>query len=379
MTYHTDLAPSRRPWLIAAPLAIMLALSAAWTGLWFYASGEAEKRINAWQAQQAQAGRAFTCGSQTVGGYPFRIEVRCANAGAELRDTQPPLSIKLKEILVVAQVWAPTQLIAEFTGPLTASDPGQAPSVTATWDLAQASVRGTPSTPERASVVIDGLKLSGPAPANQARFDAKRAELHARVQFGSWPHNPAIDIAVKLAAAAAPAVHAMAAQPFDADILAVLHGVKDFAPNKPLPQRLREWQAAGGRLNIQNARLAQAESLANATGALELTQRGALHGTLQIAVVGIERLLPTIGGGSLGGQLSLERTAPALNAIERAVPGLAQRITPPQQQALQTGLLALLGKPVDVEGKRGVSVLVKFDDGSASLGPIPLGKVPPAF
>ncbi len=116
--------------------------------------------------------------------------------------------------------------------------------------------------------------------------------------------------------------------------------------------------SSGRRLEIQNARLAQAESLANATGILALTQRGGLDGTLQIGVVGIERLLPTIGGGNLGGQLSLERTAPALNAIERAVPGLAQRIAPPQQQAIQTGLLALLGKPVDVEGKRGVSVLV---------------------
>ena len=60
----------------------MLVLAAAWSGVWFYAAGEAETRINDWQAQQAKAGRVFTCGKQTVGGFPFRIEVRCRNTVA---------------------------------------------------------------------------------------------------------------------------------------------------------------------------------------------------------------------------------------------------------------------------------------------------------
>ena len=222
----------------------------------------------------------------------------------------------------------------------------------ATWTLAQASVRGTPSAPERASIVVDGLKLEGATPGNPL-FDSRRAELHARVQFGSWPHNPAIDLAVKLAAASAPTIHLITAQPLDADILAVLHGMKDLTP-KPMPVRLRDWQAAGGRLEIQSARLAQGESLANATGTLALTQRGGLDGALRLAAAGIERFLPTIGGEG-GSSLNLNRVTPALNAIDRAVPGLAQRVTPQRQQTLQTGLLALLGQPTEIEGKRGIS------------------------
>src|SRR5258705_4553861 len=122
MTYHAELAPRRsRSWLIATPLILVLALAAGWSALWFYASGEAETRINAWQAQQAAAGRTFTCGNQAVGGVPFRIQLRCAQANVELKDATPPIAIKLNEILVVTQVWQPTMLIAEFTGPLTAS------------------------------------------------------------------------------------------------------------------------------------------------------------------------------------------------------------------------------------------------------------------
>ena len=53
MTYHADLAPrSNRPWLIAIPLALVIALGVAWTALWFYAAGQAELRLNDWRAEQ---------------------------------------------------------------------------------------------------------------------------------------------------------------------------------------------------------------------------------------------------------------------------------------------------------------------------------------
>ena len=375
MTYHDDLRPSRRPWLIALPLAIVIALGVAWSFAWYYAAGAAETAIAQWQAQQAKDGRAFTCARQETGGFPFRIEVRCLDAAAELKDTQPPLTIRLKQVLAVAQVWDPKLIIAEFTAPLTATQAG-APATTATWTLAQASVRGMPAMLERASLVVDGLRLNGVGQGNPVLFDSRHAEFHARMQFGSWPANPALDLAVKLEAASAPAVHAYMAQPFDADVLAVLHGLKDFSP-KPLNVRLREWQANGGKLEIQSARLAQGEARANTTGLIGLTQQGRLDGTLKLAAAGLERYLPTMGEGR-GGAMSLQQAAPALNAIERAVPGLGAKIAP-QQPNLQAGLLALLGQPIDIEGKHGVAVPVKFTDGQASFGPIPLGQVPALF
>ena len=374
MSYHPELEPRRRRWLIATPLILVIVLGIAWSGFWYWAASQAETRINAWQAQQAAAGRVFTCGKQSVGGFPFRIEARCADVTVELKDTQPPLALKLKEILVVSQVWDPKLFIAEFTGPLSASNAGQAPYATAAWTLAQASVRGTPDQPDRASVVADDLKLTDAS--GQSMFDAKHAEFHARVQFGSWPHNPAIDLATNLKSASAPGLSPYAHDPLDADMVAVLYGMKDFVV-KPLPALLREWQGRGGRFEIQSARIAQGEALATATGTLGLTQAGRLDGTLQLNAVGLEKLLPAIAQQK-GVTLSLDRAAPALNALDRAVPGLGARLAP-QTQNLATGLLGLLGKPVEVEGKRGVSVPVRFSDGNTTFGPIPVGQVPAVF
>jgi hypothetical protein len=376
-TYHADLAPRRSHWVIAAPLMIVIALALAWSGVWYSAAGRAQTLVDEWRTEQAKAGRVFTCGSQAIGGYPFRIEVRCGDAGAELKDTQPPIALKLKQIVIVAQVWDTKLLIAEFTGPLAASDPGQPAYLTADWTLAQASVRGTPSQPERASISVDGLKLDDPG---KRLMDAQHAEFHARVQFGSWPHNPAIDLAAKFVGATAPGFIPLAKERSDLDVVAVLHGLKDLAP-KPLPVRLREWQAAGGRLEVQSARLAQGDALANATGTLALNLRGQVDGTLKLTAAGAERFIPALASGDKrGAPLSLDRAAPALDAIERAVPGLGSvRIAPAQQTQLASGLLALLGQQTTLEGKPAVTMPLKFTDGAATLGPIPLGKVPPLF
>jgi len=374
-SYHPELAPKRRgSWLIATPLILVLVAAAAWTAVWFYAAGRAETLVNDWRTQQARAGRVFSCAEQRIGGFPFRIEVHCNGAGVELKDTQPALAIKLKEIIVVAQVWDPKLMIAEFTGPLTAAEVGQQKPFTFEWTLAQASVRGTPSVPERASIAIDGLKVSEPG---RPLMEAQHAEFHARVQFGSWPHNPAIDLAVSLKAATAASLSPFLSVPTDADITAVLHGLKDLKP-KPMPARLREWQAASGRVEIQKSRLAQGDSLATATGTLALTKSGRLDGTLQVTAAGLERFVPALGGN----RDPAIAASPALGAIERAVPQLGGALRPQPQQppnALQTGLLALLGKPAELEGKRAVVMPLAFVDGAVKLGPIPVGTVPPLF
>ena len=90
---------------------------------------------------------------------------------------------------------------------------------------------------------------------------------------------------------------------------------------------------------------------------MALTQRRAARRRAADRGGGIERFLPAIGGEQ-GSSLNLSRVAPALNAIDRAVPGLAQRVPPQKQQTLQAGLLALLGQPAELEGKRAIAVPV---------------------
>jgi len=66
--------------MLFAPFLVVVVLAAGWSALWFYAAGRAEADLAAWRESERQAGRTQHCASQSIGGYPFRIEVRCGGA-----------------------------------------------------------------------------------------------------------------------------------------------------------------------------------------------------------------------------------------------------------------------------------------------------------
>src|SRR5580698_3105414 len=119
------LAPRRRPlWrLFIVPVLVVIA-ALAWSAFWFYAASEVDAKADAWRAQEAKSGRVYDCARRTVGGFPFRLEVRCDGASVSLVSqsagpaaAQAPITAALAQILIVAQVYDPKLVIAEFTAP----------------------------------------------------------------------------------------------------------------------------------------------------------------------------------------------------------------------------------------------------------------------
>ena len=201
------------------PLALFVALAAGWTALWFHASSVAEASIAAWRDREAQLGRVYSCASENLGGYPFRIEVRCSEAGAQLQSTDPPFRVRAKDLLVVAQVYRPNLLIAEVEAPLTFEAPDAGFALTADWRLAQTSIRGLPPTPERISVALDDFRLDQNGGAgSQTLLTAKHLELHMRLDPASRPGQPVLDLAARSQDAAAPITGSLLSEPIDFEI-----------------------------------------------------------------------------------------------------------------------------------------------------------------
>jgi hypothetical protein len=377
-TYSAPLASRRRwPWIVAG---LALVLAGLWTGLWFYASAKVETTIAGWREREAKVGRVYACATQTIGGFPFRIDVRCADPSAELRSAQPPTALKWKDLHITANVFAPTRLVSEYTGPLMVGEPGRPADFAINWRHAQTAVRGLPTAPERITTEFSDLTIDRVAGAGRENvFTARQAEIVGRMVDGSAMSNPVIELKLKLAAASAASIHPAATTPIDADITAVLRGLKDFSA-KPWPERFREIQAAGGRLELTSARLQQGDVLAVSSGGLGLTPSGRLDGELRMTVANFEKLLTTLGfdrfiskqTGS-GGQLDS-----AIGALDRLVPGLGNVARQNAAPAAIAGL-SLLGQPAELEGKRALTMPLRFRDGIATLGPIPLGPTPPLF
>jgi hypothetical protein len=370
---HPDLAPSRFRW-VALPLVAVVILAGLWTAFWFYAASTAETTLTRWREQESKLGRVYTCGSQTTGGYPFRIEVRCTDAAVEMRAFQPTLMISAKGLLVMAQVYDPTLLVGEVTGPLIVTEAGARESLVATWQLAQISVRGRPNAPERLSITADDLRLDrGPESGGGRLAAANHMELHARVSPSSTAENLLADLVVRLSGATAPGAGTLAVQPLDAEVTAVLRGLKSFAP-KPLPVMLRELQEAGGRLDVSRARAQQGETIAQATGSLGLSPNRRLDGTMAVTIAGFDKLMASLGGMQKVLPQAAAPSRPALSAFDRIAPALGG-----SRDQVAAGLLGLLGERTLLEGKPAVTMQLRLTDGAAFLGPIPLGQTPPLY
>ncbi len=248
--------PQRRRWPVFLPFGFVIVLAALWTGFWFFASARAETTLAGWREREAKAGRVYSCDKQSVGGYPFRFEVRCAEPIAELRG-DPPVALKAKDLLAAVQVYDPGLVVGEIKGPLTIGEPGKPPTYVANWTLGQSSVRGTPEAPERVSFAFEAPTVERVADGGNVKvFNAERAEVHGRLAGGSVTDNPIIDLAMLLQGASAQELHPAAKAPSDVDIVANLRGLKDFSP-KPWPDRFREIQAANGQIEIVKARVQQ--------------------------------------------------------------------------------------------------------------------------
>ncbi|MCC6775757.1 MAG: DUF2125 domain-containing protein [Hyphomicrobiales bacterium] len=358
--------PSR--WPLLAPIALVAVLAIAWTGVWFYAAGRAETELAAWRQRESQAGRRQACATQSIDGYPFRIEMRCGGASFGLNG-QPSLDLRLPQVLAAVQVYDPRLLVSELTSPLEMSEPGRPPSQVVSWRLAQASLRGLPADLERASVMLDAPTVRDAS--SEVVMAAKRAELHGRRTPAYTPGRPVVEAVLRLNGAVAERLHPLAAKPIDAEIAAVMHGPVDIAP-KPWAERLREWQGGDGRLEIVSARIAQDDVIAVGAGSLQLTPRGMLQGDLQVTVAGIEKLLKMFNIDRLVSEGQIGET---LNALDRLVPGLGGIA----RQNAAPGLLSALGQRTVLEGRAAVTFPLRLVDGAVVLGPFRVGVLPPLF
>jgi hypothetical protein len=393
------LAPRRRPlWRLFFMPVLLLIAAAAWSAFWFYSASKVDETADAWRAREARSGRVYDCARRSVAGYPFRLEVRCDGATVSLVSqtagqsaTQAPITAKLGQILVVAQVYDPKLLIAEFTAPATISDSGQQSSMVANWRLGRSSVVGLPGVPQRISLDFDDPAIDRVDGAQQTPLArAQHVELHGRLAEGAPADHPVIETVLQIRGGSVQEVHPLLAQPFDADIRTLLSGLKDFSP-KPWPQRFREIQAAGGHVEIVASRIQQGDVIAVASGTLGLSAQGRLDGELQMTVAGLEKVIPALGIEKMLDegvpQATLDRVAPGvkssdvhnlLGALDRAIPGLGKVVKQNASLGVAAGINAL-GKEAVLEGKNARAFPLRFVDGAVFLGPLKVAQIPPLY
>jgi hypothetical protein len=367
-----------------AAVAAVIILALGWSWLWYYAASIADRALSGWIDREAALGRVYACGAQSIGGFPFSIVTRCDNAAAAFNSYKPPFAVKASDVTFSAQLYRPTLLTGDISGPVTLADPGQQPVFVANWSRAQISLLGVPPDPERITVSLSGPRLDRVSgPGTGMIFQADSVDVDGRIIQGSARNNPAIEATGHFAAATAPTFHPLLAEPLQGDIDFVLRGFKDFAP-KPWPVLFREMQASGGGIEIKSIRIERADAIIVGAGTLTVNEHGKVDGLINVAVAGIDNIVPLLGLDQLIGQ-GIDRltggsgsSAQGLNALDRLMPGLSGVV----REGATSGVvdnIKKMGQPTEIDKKPAIALPLRVNDGVVFLGIIPLGVLPPLF
>ena len=376
--------PRRRFWRFLLLAAVIVALPIGWTALWSYAASIANEALTGWLNREAALGRVYACGSQTIGGFPFGIAIRCDKVAAAFKSNRPPFDVSAGEITFSAQVFRPTLLNGEISAPVTLADPGQGPAFVANWSAARLTLLGLPPEPERVTVDLTKPRLDRTAGPNAGMiFQADRLEVDGRIIAGSARRNPVIEASGKFTAALAPSFHPLLAEPLQAEIDAVMRGFKDFLP-KPWPVLFRDMQASGGGIEIKTLRLARSDAALLGAGTFTINASGRLEGELRVTIAGVENIVPLIGVDQLIGQ-GIDRLTggggsptQGLGALDRLLPGLGGVV----REGASVGLIETIkrmGEPTKLDGKPAVALPLRVTDGIVYVGIIPVAVVPALF
>ena len=376
--------PRRRFWRFLLLAAVIVALPIGWSALWSYAASIANEALSGWLNREAALGRVYACGSQTIGGFPFGIAIRCDKVAAAFKSNRPPFDVSAGEITFSAQVFRPTLLNGEISAPVTLADPGQGPAFVANWSAARLTLLGLPPEPERVTVDLAKPRLDRTAGANAGMiFQADRLEVDGHIIAGSARRNPVIEASAKVVAGLAPSFHPLLAEPVQGEIDAVMRGFKDFQP-KPWSVLFRDMQAAGGGIEIKTLRLARSDAALLGTGTFTINASGRIEGELRVTVAGVENIVPLLGVDQLIGQ-GIDRLtggsgspAQGLGALDRLLPGLGGVV----RESASAGLIETIkrmGEPTKLDGKPAVALPLRVTDGIVYVGIIPVAAVPALF
>ncbi|MGH6761393.1 MAG: DUF2125 domain-containing protein [Phyllobacterium sp.] len=325
---------SRRILILGIGILIAIGL---YTAGWFVLANQLENRVIVGAASLASDGVTATCENATAKGYPFRIGLSCKSV--TWIDRSRGVAVSTGAFRSAAQVYAPRRVVSELDGPVLIEMPGLLP-LKMQWENLKSSARLTDSIPERVSVVGRNIDValrtqaSGTAPvATIANAESHMRNIEKQIDaawtFDGLKIDPAFTDGTELPALTG-----------SGDV-SLANGVDFLHRPGMLDDKLR-----GQSGEIRQLAL----SLGNdggftISGPFSVADDGRISGSFKIVLNNPDALAA---------------------AAHNALPEFADEIS--------TAQFAIQAMPRDEKGQPTVTVTVR--NGKASIGFIPLGRLP---
>ncbi len=338
----------RVPFGIFIPVAMFAAAAALWTFVWYSAASRARDALTQWRAEFATQGRKLACAREQGGGFPFRLEFRCADPVLRMPVGGDTYVATAATLTAVAKAYDTQHMIFEINAPLRLERNGDAqPLISAEAGMIRASLELDNGRASRLSAVLPAWHAIVAGEGETASLiGAQAGEVHMRAR----PGEDAIDIAVSADDAHFPD-HEKSAT---GARINVEHINLVTVINRPVKTSLADmeswlgkWRDGGGVADVRRMFFDSAYLTGEGAGTVNLTPNGQIEGALKVRFT------------------RLDQFAEAL--LTRGV------ISDNDRKLLRTAV-GLFAKSTN--GQKSATLPVRIRDGQIYFGPVKVATLP---
>ena len=314
---------------------VVVILAVIYTAGWFFLARTVKARIFTLLEGQGKADVVLACGDVNYKGFPLDFGFSCDEM--HVRDRSSGMVLDTPQLSAEAPVYSPWTVFTTVTGPVSLES-GTGALLRTEFDGLDGKLVYRGGAPRLVSFDLSGLvaRFSDPA-EQQGTLTTERAQALVRNNDGD------LDVALTLTnAVLRPQNGGNALDPVSLSLLAT---VDDGGPMLDKRLTLQDLRGKSGLLNEATIIVGESDSRLALSGRFSFDKEGYLDGRFSFELTGIEIVAKAI-------ELAYP---PAANAVA-TISGLVKTFT---------------------GGKRSITMDVRVSHGRASMGLIPLGKIPP--
>ena len=143
------------------PIAVAMAVAIGWSVFWYVKSHAAAAALTEWTRHEARLGRAWSCPNQKTGGFPFSVEISCANLLFQGEILGKTTTGTLRGFRATSPFLRTGSVLAQLDPPFSAKTSDDTVDIMVQWGELFLDLEGQPGALDRVALAGDQIRLRG--------------------------------------------------------------------------------------------------------------------------------------------------------------------------------------------------------------------------
>jgi hypothetical protein len=279
-------------WLLP-PVAVITAVAIGWPAFWYVKSRETAAALTAWTTHEARLGRAWSCPTQKTGGFPFSVEISCANLFFQGEILGKTLTGTVRGFRATSPLLRSGSLLAQLDPPFIAKTSDGTVELTMQWGELFLDLEGQPGALDRLSLSGNKVRLQGKV-GGMGGVDGASGDVNVVLARNRYDH--AYDFMFTFNQGSIPALNSLldTQLPIDMQVGGTISQV-DLRGAETLQDFLENWRAANGHVDLTTGWLTSGHIIFDGKGGLDLDGQHRVNGKLDASFAGLDKAFRQLG------------------------------------------------------------------------------------